>query len=86
MLWIGAIVAVLFATSILVIGTESGSRWVLDKVTGKITGLGAEAISGTLLTGLEIGRADYETPKFTITITQLKIDFSWSRSSPLVSA
>lgn len=81
LLWIGAGVALLSATAMLIIGTESGTRWLLDRVTGNIPGLAVDEIHGTLLTNLEIGRIGYKTPGFAITLARVEISFSWSRSS-----
>jgi translocation and assembly module TamB len=81
LLWIGAVVALSSATAMLIIGTESGSRWLLDRVSGSIPGLIVDEINGTLLTSLEIGHIGYKTPKFTITLARVEINPSWSRSS-----
>jgi autotransporter translocation and assembly factor TamB len=81
LLWIGGIVIFLCAAVVLIIGTESGTRWVLHQAVGYVDGLETRDIRGTLLTKLEFGYLGFSSPDAALELTDIEIDFAWSRSS-----
>jgi len=80
LLWVGVIVAFLSATTTLIVATETGTRWALDRALGGIAGLDIHGIRGTLLTNLEIGRIDYANPNAALALIEIDINVSWSRT------
>ncbi len=81
LLWIGGIVIFLCAAVVLIIGTESGTRWVIHQAVGYVDGLETRDIRGTLLTKLEFGYLGFASPDATLALADLEINFAWSRSS-----
>ena len=80
LLWIGGIVIFVCTAVVLIIGTESGTRWVLHKAVSYVDGLETRDIRGTLLTKLEIAHLSYANPDSTLALADIEIVFAWSRS------
>jgi len=80
LLWVGVIVAFLSITMTLIVATETGTRWVLDRTLGGVAGLDVRDIRGTLLTNLEVGRIDYANPNAAMALIEIDINVSWSRT------
>lgn len=80
LLWLAVIVAFLSATTALIVATETGTRWVLDKTLGGVAGLDIHDIRGTLLTNVAVGRINYAGPNATLALIEIDIDVSWSRT------
>jgi len=82
LLTLAAVVLAAGSLIAFVVGTESGTRWVLEKVSAfapvEIEGHNA---SGTLLTGLEIPLVRYADADRVITIRNVHIVFDWLRTS-----
>ena len=81
-LTLAAVVLAAGALIAFVVGTESGTRWALEKVSAfapvEIETRGA---AGTLLTGLKIPSIQYVDADRIITIRDILIIFDWSRTS-----
>ena len=76
--------AVLAAGALIafVVGTESGTRWALEKASAFApVEIETHDASGTLLTGLEIPSIQYADADRIITIRNIMIIFDWSRTS-----
>lgn len=78
--WLAVIVAFLSVTTALIVATETGTRWALDRVLGGVAGLDIHDIRGTLLTNLEVGRIDYANPNAALALIEIDINVSWSRT------
>ncbi len=65
-----------------ILGTESGTRWMLGKVSA-MTPISIEPrqISGTLLSDLAIGSIRYTDVDRRVTVTDLLLNIDWSGSS-----
>ncbi len=81
LLWIGGIVIFVCTAVVLIIGTESGTRWVLQQAVGYVDGLETRDIRGTLLTKLEFGYLGFSSPDAVLELADIEINFAWSRSS-----
>ena len=89
MLWLRrgaiAIVSLLLIVLLLgyfVVGTESGSRWVLNKVAAAVPmDIDTANVTGTLLTQLDIPALRYADAKLILDIDELAFNVDWSETS-----
>ncbi len=73
-----ALSLVLFAIVALVLNTEPGTRWVLNRVSGVIPGeLVAEEFTGTLWSGLYFPSVSYIDDSQRIDATEFRVSVNW---------
>ncbi|EKF73974.1 hypothetical protein A11A3_10726 [Alcanivorax hongdengensis A-11-3] len=71
-----ALMALLLAGAALLLGSETGNRWLLERVRPLIPGeLSVTQWQGTLLTGLQLGGIDYRYAGTTVTLDRLGLDY-----------
>ncbi|HNP62760.1 MAG TPA: translocation/assembly module TamB domain-containing protein [Woeseiaceae bacterium] len=81
--FIVALSVVLFAIAALVLNTESGTRWVLNRISGVIPGeIVAGEFTGTLWNGLYFPSVSYVDDSQRIDATEFRVSVNW----PLLAA
>jgi autotransporter translocation and assembly factor TamB len=78
---IAATTAAITVAVALVIGTESGTRWLLGRVTAfaPVT-ISADQASGTLLTTLSIPSLAYEDAARVVRVADIALNIDWSQT------
>ncbi|MFN3586478.1 MAG: hypothetical protein ACK4UT_03145, partial [Moraxellaceae bacterium] len=71
LLWALLLVVVLTLPLLALLGSEAGSRWVVERALGMQRVLRVEVRGGTLLTGLELANAELRTRKVELHIRHL---------------
>ena len=79
---LATLIGLLVVTTYIVIGTESGTRWIIGKAASfAAVNIDSERVSGTLLTELRIPLIHYADPQRTLAIEGLALNIDWSRTS-----
>ncbi|MDQ8036952.1 MAG: translocation/assembly module TamB domain-containing protein [Pedobacter sp.] len=71
LLWLGLFIVVAIVALLLVLGSESGSRWLLHQGLGMQKVLSARYQSGTFLSGLELADLHFRNAKMEIQVRRL---------------
>lgn len=76
---IAACLLLVVVAVIVLLGTESGTRWVISSVDDRIPGsLTINRFTGTLWSGLQVPLAEYRDSGQTVRVTNARIGLAWS--------
>ena len=74
-----ALAVLLLALVVLVLNTESGTRWALNRISNAAPGeLVLGEFDGTLWRGLDFGSVSYSDDSQEIVATDLNVSLNWS--------
>ncbi|HEX6591824.1 MAG TPA: translocation/assembly module TamB domain-containing protein [Moraxellaceae bacterium] len=71
LLWLGLLLLVILVPTLVMLGSEGGSRWLLERGLGMQRAISASYQSGSLLSGLELRDVHFQNSKFDLRVRHM---------------